>query len=285
MRWADVDLKRATLSVAQTITTINYRVVIAPPKTDRSRRRNKLDPETVAVLTAHRERQDAERRAAGLRPTVREDLVFANVLGEPPHPDWITARFKVLVSEAGLRPLKGPHALRHTWASLALAEGVHPKVVSDRLGHSTIAITIDTLSCVSRRQTLPISDWDIATKQQISHERNRAGDQGQGPSRLTSRWVEHPRTGNQGGPPHPRSGCRRNQDRRRRRRSRNLGRERREPSCAGRTTTLMNVASWPTMTRATAWSSTARSRVEPFCRRTLSRCSGSRMRYFGLLVP
>ena len=148
LRWADVDLKRATLSVAQTITTINYRVVIAPPKTDRSRRRNKLDPETVAVLVAHRERQDAERRAAGLRPTARDDLVFANVLGEPPHPDRITARFKVLVSEAGLRPLKGPHALRHTWASLALAEGVHPKVVSDRLGHSTIAITIDTYSHV-----------------------------------------------------------------------------------------------------------------------------------------
>jgi integrase len=132
----------------RTITTINYRVVIAPPKTDRSRRRNKLDPETVAVLTAHRERQDAERRAAGLRPTARTDRVFANVLGEPPHPDWITARFKVLVREAGLRPLKGPHALRHTWASLALAEGVHPKVVSDRLGHSTIAITIDTYSHV-----------------------------------------------------------------------------------------------------------------------------------------
>ena len=148
LRWADVDLKRRTLSVAQTVTTVNYRVVVAPPKTDRSRRRNKLDPETVAVLAEHRERQDAERAKLGLRPSGRGDLVFGTVLGEPPHPDHITARFKVLTREAGLRPLKGPHALRHTWASLALAEGVHPKVVSDRLGHSTIAITIDTYSHV-----------------------------------------------------------------------------------------------------------------------------------------
>ena len=148
LRWADVDLKRRTLSVAQTVTTVNYRVVVAPPKTDRSRRRNKLDLDTVEVLLAHRARQDAERAKLRLPPTARDDFVFGNVLGEPAHPDWITARFKVLSREAGLRPLKGPHALRHTWASLALTEGVHPKVVSDRLGHSTIAITIDTYSHV-----------------------------------------------------------------------------------------------------------------------------------------
>jgi integrase len=59
--------------------------------------------------------------------------------------------------ESGLPPLRGPHDLRHTWASLALAAGVHPKVVSDRLGHSTIAITIDTYSHV-----IPSLDADAA---------------------------------------------------------------------------------------------------------------------------
>src|SRR3546814_19599601 len=53
--------------------------------------------------------------------------------------------------------LRGPHDLRHTWASLALAAGVHPKVVSDRLGHSTIAITIDTYS-----HAIPSLDADAA---------------------------------------------------------------------------------------------------------------------------
>ena len=66
--------------------------------------------------------------------------------GDPLHPDYVTRRFKTLVRRRGLPPLRGPHDLRHTWASLALAAGVHPKVVSDRLGHSTIAITIDTYS-------------------------------------------------------------------------------------------------------------------------------------------
>jgi integrase len=74
--------------------------------------------------------------------------VFTDEDGGPLHPDWVTRRFQALVRASGLPPLRGPHDLRHTWASLALAAGIHPKVVSDRLGHSTIAITIDTYSHV-----------------------------------------------------------------------------------------------------------------------------------------
>lgn len=70
-------------------------------------------------------------------------LVFTDAEGSL-HPDGVTRRFQTLVRRSGLPWLRGPHDLRHTWASLALASGVHPKVVSDRLGHSTIAITIDT---------------------------------------------------------------------------------------------------------------------------------------------
>jgi integrase len=73
------------------------------------------------------------------------------------HPDYVTRHFKTLVRRSGLPPLRGPHDLRHTWASLALAAGVHPKVVSDRLGHSTIAITIDTYS-----HAIPSLDADAA---------------------------------------------------------------------------------------------------------------------------
>lgn len=73
-------------------------------------------------------------------------LVFSNEDGGPLHPDSVTRRFQTLMRRSGLPLLRGPHDLRHTWASLALAAGVHPKIVSDRVGHSTISITIDTYS-------------------------------------------------------------------------------------------------------------------------------------------
>jgi integrase len=145
LRWSDLDLERRTVSVAQTVTTVGHRVVISPPKSDRSRRRIVLDPDTARILEHHR---DAQKRDCDLlgRKVAADDLVFATAEGEPLHPDGITRRFKTLVRHSGLPMLRGPHDLRHTWASLALAAGVHPKVVSDRLGHSTIAITIDTYS-------------------------------------------------------------------------------------------------------------------------------------------
>ena len=62
--------------------------------------------------------------------------------------DRWTRQFKRHVKELGLPELRGPHSLRHTWATLALEAGVHPKIVSERLGHSTIAITLDTYSHV-----------------------------------------------------------------------------------------------------------------------------------------
>ena len=85
------------------------------------------------------------------------NLVFRSEDGQPSHPDRFTRRFKRLVSDAGLPALRGPHNLRHTWATLALEAGIHPKVVSERLGHATIAITLDTYSHV-----VPSLDADAA---------------------------------------------------------------------------------------------------------------------------
>jgi integrase len=143
LRWSDVDLERGTLSVSQTVTTVDNRIVVTPPKSDRSRRRIGLDPDTVRVLGDHKGDQRGDLDLLGGGPAT---LVFTDVDGGPVHPDYVTRRFQRLVRRSGLPMLRGPHDLRHTWASLALAAGVHPKVVSDRLGHSTIAITIDTYS-------------------------------------------------------------------------------------------------------------------------------------------
>lgn len=158
LRWSDIDLDRGAVSVSQSVTTVGSRVVVSAPKSDRSRRRLALDADTVGVLVAHREAHRRDRALIGSKPG-RTDPVFAEPDGRPVHPDAVTQRFKTLVRRSGLPPLRGPHDLRHTWASLALAAGVHPKVVSDRLGHSTIAITIDTYS-----HAIPSLDADAAAQ-------------------------------------------------------------------------------------------------------------------------
>jgi integrase len=75
------------------------------------------------------------------------DLVFPKANGEPEHPDRFGGRFESLVAASGLPRIRF-HDLRHTHASLGLAEGIHPKVMSERVGHSSISITMDTYSHV-----------------------------------------------------------------------------------------------------------------------------------------
>ena len=157
LRWSDVDLDRGRLSIAQSLLNIDSSLVIEPTKTNRSRRSIALDEGTVEVLRAHRRRQAEERLAFGEQWDASYDLVFCKPNGEPEHPDMFSRRFKKQVAAAGLPTLRGPHNLRHTWATLALKAGVHPKIVSDRLGHATIAVTIDTYSHVT-----PSMDADAA---------------------------------------------------------------------------------------------------------------------------
>jgi len=156
LRWSDVDLDGGWLSVEQTITTVDDRLIIGPVKTAKSRRRIALDPATVSALRRHRVLQAEERLAAG-ELWVEGDLVVRSEDGHPMHPDRFTRTFKRRVAASGLPELRGPHSLRHTWATLALEAGVHPKVVSERLGHATIAITLDTYSHV-----VPSLDADAA---------------------------------------------------------------------------------------------------------------------------
>jgi integrase len=130
------------------LTTVHDRLVFDTTKTARSRRRISLDAETVAALRRHRARQAKDRLFVGEAWDDSHDLVFTQADGTPVHPDRWTRQFQRHVARLGLPELRGPHSLRHTWATLALEAGVHPKVVSERLGHSTIAITLDTYSHV-----------------------------------------------------------------------------------------------------------------------------------------
>jgi integrase len=149
LRWEDVDLDGRALSIVQTLTTVSNRVHIGPPKTGKSRRRVSLDTVTFDALRAHRMRQLEERLAAGDAWSNDADLVFTDELGGPVHPDRFSKSFDRIVRDAELPRIR-LHDLRHSYATLALKAGVHPKVVSERLGHSTIAITLDLYSHVAQ---------------------------------------------------------------------------------------------------------------------------------------
>jgi integrase len=147
VRWSDVDLDAGRLRVVQTIIQVRSKVTIGEPKTARGRRPIALDAGTVAVLREHRKHSLEERMLVG--PDFEDSgLVFHHPDGSCLKPNAVSAAFTLRVRKAGLPPLtlKG---FRHTWATLALERGVHPRVVQERLGHSTIAITLGIYSHVA----------------------------------------------------------------------------------------------------------------------------------------
>jgi integrase len=144
LRWRDVDLPGARLAVTQTLIALGNKPAFSTPKTARSRRQIALDSGTVGALREHRVRQVEERLAWG--PAYQDnDLVFCREDGAPLNPAVLSERFERLAREVDLPRLRF-HDLRHTFASLALQAGIHPKVVSERLGHASVAITLDTYS-------------------------------------------------------------------------------------------------------------------------------------------
>jgi integrase len=146
LRWTDVDLNVGRVMINRALSVIDNEIVWSTPKTARSRRSVSLDPETIGTLKSHRARQLEERIAAG-DAWADGDLVFSNGLGGPVHPDRFTRAFGSAARRAGVKQIR-LHDLRHTWATLALQAGVHPKVVSERLGHATTGITLDIYSHV-----------------------------------------------------------------------------------------------------------------------------------------
>jgi integrase len=145
LRWSDVDLVEGRLAVRQTLLAVNNHLQFGEPKTQRSRRTVDLDAATVAVLKAHRKAQLEERAEAGLGRPKADALVFTDDQGEPLHPNVVTRTFAKLIIQAGVPRIR-LHDLRHTHSTLSLQAGVHVKIVSERLGHSSVTITLDTYS-------------------------------------------------------------------------------------------------------------------------------------------
>ncbi|WUI54448.1 site-specific integrase [Micromonospora zamorensis] len=149
LRWADVDLHERQLSVVRQRTTAGYEVHEGPPKSKASRRELALDKHTVRVLRQHRERQQ-ERRTRRLGTGMvchSSGYVFTGPGGLPLHPGYLTQRLRLLISRAGLPPIR-LHDLRHGAASPAQSAAVDIKTVQHQLGHSNIRLTVDVYTTV-----------------------------------------------------------------------------------------------------------------------------------------
>jgi integrase len=132
LTWRALDLDSAQLHVVQQLVPTRGGATIGPPKSARSRRTVALDPMTVDILRDHQSTQLLERDFAG-PAYVDRDLVFADPLGGPIHPQRLTEWFSEHRKAAGI-PTGSLHTLRHTAATLALTEGVPVHIVAARLG-------------------------------------------------------------------------------------------------------------------------------------------------------
>jgi integrase len=150
LHWSALDWDTGTLRVSHSVQRIKNRerqpghrtqLIIGEPKTPRSRRSLALTPEIVAKLRQHHTGQAEHKMAAG--PLWRDHgLIFASETGAPLDPENFSRAFAKLCNRAGLGHWH-PHELRHSGASLMLAQGTPLHVVSEILGHASITITKD----------------------------------------------------------------------------------------------------------------------------------------------
>jgi integrase len=144
LQWQALDLEKRAASVRLAMVNAGRAISFESPKTPRSRRDVSLPAGTVAVLRKVRQDQLERRLLLGQewQPT---DLVVERGDGGPIHPDLFSTRFARLAAKVGLPGVR-LHDLRHAYASQLLRANVHPKVVSDQLGHASVAFTLDVYS-------------------------------------------------------------------------------------------------------------------------------------------
>jgi integrase len=149
LRWTDVDLIGGTVTVRHALQRVDGSLQLVETKTARSRRTVPLPAVALDALRAHRNAQDGPMGSL---------YVFSTAKGTPLDGTNVTKRLQAILAEAGL-PRVTFHALRHTAASLLLAQGVHPRVVMEQLGHSQISLTMNTYSHV-----IPALERDAADR-------------------------------------------------------------------------------------------------------------------------
>lgn len=158
LRWSDVDLDAATVTIRSTRIRYGTTIATSTPKTARGNRTIAIGPATAAALRAWKRQQNADHLLAGASWADRGSLVVTNVDGSPPNPEAFSNLFVDLAKRAGLPPIR-LHDLRHSYATAALASGVPVKVVSQRVGHADVGVTLKVYAHV-----LPGDDEDAALR-------------------------------------------------------------------------------------------------------------------------
>jgi integrase len=147
LRWQDIDFIYSQIYVNRSMHQLkDGSFVFTAPKTDKSRRTIALSPSTFLMLESYRKAQEVECKMLGV--TLQDSALIFSTLGKPLRPNTVTRAWGMLAAKAGVKVIR-LHDARHTHASLMLKQGIHPKVVQERLGHSTISITLDTYSHVA----------------------------------------------------------------------------------------------------------------------------------------
>lgn len=146
LRWDDLDLENGYAQVRQMLAFVKGQPIFQEPKTERSRRSVALPEELILLLKRYRIEQNEIRLMMG-NAYHDHDLIVCRDTGAPLNPRNLDDAWYRLLDWTQLPKIRF-HDLRHTHASLLLQQGVHPKIVSERLGHSNINITLDTYSHV-----------------------------------------------------------------------------------------------------------------------------------------
>jgi integrase len=144
LRWRDIDLDMLSISVSQELYKRGGICLFNEPKTAHSRRRVAMTPKLACFLREYKYEREALYWQQGQLLSL-DSLVFANTEGAPLNPSVVAHNFDKIVRKAGLEGIRF-HDLRHTFANLMLLRGAKPKVISEALGHASIAFTMDTYS-------------------------------------------------------------------------------------------------------------------------------------------
>ena len=148
LRWTDVDLERRRISIVRTAQRImGQGVVFSATKTHRSQRPIALSDTATEALRELKCEQAKQRTRSG-DSYDDQDLVLSQPSGRPYDTVHLAHEFRSLADGIGLATATF-HSLRHTVATLMLSANIHPKVVSERLGHASVHITLDTYSHVT----------------------------------------------------------------------------------------------------------------------------------------
>lgn len=144
LRWRDIDLDMLSISVSQVLYKRRGICQFKEPKTSHSRRRVAMTPKLALFLREYKAEREQLYHDLGEQLTL-DDLVFTSIAGKPIDPCVLTHAFTRMARQANLNGVRF-HDLRHTFASLMLLRGAKPKVISEALGHSSVAFTMDVYS-------------------------------------------------------------------------------------------------------------------------------------------